>query len=659
MAAIITQRFRKNNVQAMFDDMTRPSVIVTGATGSSAIASSRTIILPVANRNIRPGMLVQIVSQASGSVSVLPANTLVAGVSTDGQTITLTGAGLGTANLVGGTLSFTSQYYIGLGKSDAFVAPSTEVAPLQPVISYATENDAQNNLIIMRKVIAEANLTTSAAIRGDAGYVIPRVNWLSGNYYKAWDSTDLTCFYPSQATINGSVVTLYPCYAIYNGSIYICVTAGYNSGAGIGSTRVPATTVPRSTIIGTPVSNSADKEDFYQWVLVSTIGLDRYVAPIGGFAPTPGSLDSSQFVKILRNSAPADSSSALTITTSTSSSGKVYSIKIVNGGNNYSAGDVFTVNGDGGTACTGSVIVTTGGAITGVAISASGSGYTSGTITIIGNGSGAELVPSIAPLKGFGYDAVSDLLAFFAGFSSTFATGDTLYPTTGGDIPLADKFRQVSLIRNPVVVDSNANNAYRCLKSFHFTSASITTLAPGDVIQDSYGARAFVDHYDTTSSIVYYHQNTSSFGTLRMNTRAFTSGATIVKRYAAPGYDSSSFDPAPAYDFAFSQTMSLSASSNIITVSGRYPQILPGMVASGSSITTGSVVISNTYANTVTAVALSTNALSTTQSAITFTSSTGQGEYSPNSGEVLFLQNFKAVQQGENQTEQVSLVIQF
>ena len=132
-------------------------------------------------------------------------------------------------------------------------------------------------------------------------------------------------------------------------------------------------------------------------------------------------------------------------TASTSSSGKVYSIKIVNGGNNYSAGDAFTVNGDGGTVCTGYVIVTTGGVITGVNITNPGAGYTSGTITITtGTGTGAELVPIISPINGFGYDAVSDLPAWFAGFSALFATGDTSYPTAG-DIPLFDKFRQVSL----------------------------------------------------------------------------------------------------------------------------------------------------------------------------------------------------------------------
>ena len=657
MAAIITQRFRKNNVQAMFDDMTRPSVTVTSASGT---LNTRTITLAAVNRNIQPGMLVQIVSQTS-SGSVLPPNTLVAGVSSSGSTITLTGAGITGASLTGGTLSFTSQYYIGVGKSDPFVGSATaDTAPPQPVISYATDVEARNNLIAMRKVIATADLAAAPAIRGDAGYVVPRVNWTQGNYYKAWDSTDLTCFYPT--TENG--ITIYPCYVVYGTSIYICVTAGYASSAGIGSPRLSAQTAPASTTTGAPVSGT----DNYSWVLIGPIGLDLtgFVTTIpapnsGSYSAGVGSLDSSQFVKILRNTSAGSSlipATPAANTASTSSSGKVYSVKIVSGGSGYTNGSNFTVYGDGTTTALGSIVVTSG-VITGVNITNPGAGYTSGTITIAaGDGTGAELVPIISPINGFGYDAVSDLPAWFAGFSALFASGDTSYPTAG-DIPLIDAFRQVSLIRNPVVVESNANNTYRCLKSLRFyTTASATTLSTGDVIEDSNGARAFVDYYDTASKIVYYHQNTSSFGTLRMNTRAFTSGATIAKRYAAPGYDSSSFDPAPAYDFAFTQTMSLSASSNIITVSGRYPQILPGMVASGTGIAAGSVVLSNTY-NGTTTITLSAVATVAGSTAITFTSPTGQGEYTPNSGEVLFLQNFKAVQQGENQSEQVSLVIQF
>lgn len=260
---------------------------------------------------------------------------------------------------------------------------------------------------------------------------------------------------------------------------------------------------------------------------------------------TTGSvLDSNTFFRVYRNTTTV--STASKISSSTVSAGSIYSIRILNGGTGYSTGS-FRIDGDGTGVASGTFTVSSG-AISSMTVTTSGANYTTGIVTIVtGTGSGnAILLPRIAPVNGFGYDVVMDLPAWFAGFYGSFPYGGTLYPGVT-DIPSTDTLRQVSIIRNPVVVTNTASGTgtgsatiYRCLKYLTINSGS-TNVSPGDVIgaynsTSGANARGYVDYVAVSGSTtqIYYHQNSSyvtdSTGTTNvyLTPVSFVSGASVT-----------------------------------------------------------------------------------------------------------------------------------
>lgn len=590
------------------------------------------------------------------------------------------------ATLTNVTLNFYDQYYIGIGKSDPFYGTidGTDLNPSAPTSGERTSIEALNNLLVLKKIITKFNAATSPAIMGDAGYVIPRVNWIYGNYYKTWDPMDPTCLYPTTAIIAGSAVTLYPCYAINDNKIFICARRGYNLVGGIESERVISKDAPVPS--ATPGTPSTPLSDNYLWVWVANIGLDL-VTDVNqtSISPsyetsTPGFLDSSQFVKIYRNT--STTTSVPTKMSATVSAGKIYSYRIIAGGTGFATGAGFKVIGDGLLPDATGTIIATGGAITGITISTEGAGYTAGSVVWTSGtiGTGEILIPSISPPQGFGYDVVSDLSSWFAGFGSTFGAGDIVYPTSA-DLPISNAFRQISLVRNPVVIDSNGNNTFRCLKYIRLNGAAPFgpfDIAPGDVIENTTtNARGWVDYYDAVNKLIYYHQNNSSFignaagnsVMFQIGNKPFGADGTISYLYKAASNFTRSAQLSQIYDITIPITsFSTTSGSSIITLAGSIPQIIPGMTATAGNIPgANTTVISNTYFKIgnaeTTEIKLSSNVNSTTAGATTVTfantGSVGQTEYVPGSGEVIFLQNRNPIYQNTSQTEQVSLIVQF
>ena len=507
MAAIITPKFRIDNVQNMLNEMTDYQVMLYN------VASSGTTISTAGGAaldpDVRVGMKIVVTTATSGAISRTVPN-LVTAVGTNSFTVQTAPS----PALVGATLGFFHQYYVGIGKGDPYAGTldGSDSAPGVPLACPRTEVDCRNNLIALKRVVASAS-TSSLATYGDAGFVVPRYSWTTGNFYKAWDPTDPTCFYPTTGTYNGNSVTLYPCYATYGTKVFVCAASGYDA-----ATKTPSGNAPTGTVLGTV---SATDASFYKWVYVSDIGLDEstIATPTGS---TVASLDSNQYFKIYSNTSESGA-----VILPTASSGSVNSIRILAGGTGYTSG-TFRVDGDGNSVSTASgTFVASGGAITSMTVTASGAGYTSGTVTIVtGTGSGSVLLPRIAPKNGFGFNVTYDLPAWFAGFYASFPYD------ANGDIPTGDSIRQVSLIRDAVVTDSNANGIYGCLKTMTFTTSAAIDggyiLVPGDVIEDAVnGARAFVDNVN--GAVVKYHQNSSQFGTSpirQMNTLPFGTGVT-------------------------------------------------------------------------------------------------------------------------------------
>jgi hypothetical protein len=518
MSAIITHRFRKNNVQNIFDEMTLPKVMIANCSSSGAVITPVSGVIPA---NLQTGMAATITS-GTGSFSGTY-TTLITTISSGNFTVSPAPI----VTLSGALLSFFSQYYIGIGKADPYKTPDgSDSAPGSPVACTKTEVDVRNNLIALQKINVALNTGSAAsqtAIYGNAGYVLPRYNWISNAFYKAWDPTDPSCFYTTSVTSGSTQYTAYPCYAVYNTKVYICAQSGINSSSACPVTISPDT---NATVIGTVGVAGADT---YRWVYVSDLGLDtagtltaQNLTITSG--NTSSTLDSNQFFKIYRRATSTGSSS--TITTPTSSAGKIYSCRVVagQGGSGYKTSSTFAIDGDGiGAAGQVTSIDPSSGAILTVAMTNSGTtAYTTGVVRFVTNAgtSPATILPCIAPANGFGYDVTSDLPAWYAGFYGSFSY-DATYPGSA-DVPSTDQIRQLSLIRNPIVSTSSTGSpiTYRCLKSLTLSDTTGQIPEAGDIIEQGSGgdlgaARGWVDHVVGTK--VYYHQNSSTFGSIGQN----------------------------------------------------------------------------------------------------------------------------------------------
>jgi len=591
MSAIITHRFRKNNVQNVFDEMVSPKVMISGCNSTGTTVTPSAGYVPA---NLQIGMAVT-TSSGTGTLST-SMTTIVTSISTTTFQI----YPQPTVALSSALLSFYSQYYVGIGKSDPYNGSleGSDQAPLPPIASRKYEDDARNNLIALQKVSVALNTGSASsigAIVGNAGYVLPRYNWTSGNYYKAWDSSDPSCFYPSAITAG----TQYPCFVVYSNKVYICVSSGYDDSASrYASTDNPST---YATVMGTV---GATDSKSYRWVYVSDLALDTSgtiaARALTASSNTSSTLDSSQFFKIYRRATTTGTSVA---TSPTASAGGIYSVHVAAGGTGYTVGSTFIIDGDGTTTASGLITAVNATAITNVAITTTGSGYTTGTVRFPpGSGTGAVLYPRIAPRSGFGYDVVDDLPSFYAGFYANFAY-DAVYPGSA-DVPALDQIRQLTLIRNPVVFNSSTGSTitYRCLKSITIGTNTGNLPGVGDIFEvtngASSGSRGFVN-YVTVSGLnylVYYHQNSSTFG--------------------AAG---NSLSPKP------------------VVTGGTYKYY-----TKSSNYATATVGDS-----TITAV--STTPLL----------STGSEEYVAGTGEVIFIQNRVPITQASGQTEAITIVTQF
>ena len=132
--------------------------------------------------------------------------------------------------------------------------------------------------------------------------------------------------------------------------------------------------------------------------------------------------------------------------------GTVDRLEIVSGGIDYQDGDAtVSIIGDGSGAEAILDIDGNDGSILSVTITNRGSGYTFADVTITGvEGAGAEIVAVISPRAGHGANAQKELFATNVGFSVNLVNDNA-------DLFLNNDFRQIGVIKNPLVFDSNNN----------------------------------------------------------------------------------------------------------------------------------------------------------------------------------------------------------
>jgi hypothetical protein len=381
-------------------------------------------------------------------------------------------------NLITEVATAGASYYIGIGNSQDWDSSDTAPTPLNSIRE-------ERNLRLQLQSIKSAE---------DVSYVVPRNNWTAGTIYSGWDDNAV-----SHPTTPYFVIT-------DDNSVYICLKQGRDAtGAAVASTVEPTGALTRSFITA----------DGYMWKFLYTLtagDANKYLS--ANFMPV-------KFITLTDSSSPAADIEQKGIQDA-AIPGQIGSIRVINGGSGYSSAPTVTVIGD-GDSCVATAIIS-GGAVVDIKLDSNGSGvvkhglgYTAATISF--NTGTATARAALAPLGGFGANPIRDLRAKAVMFN-TKPSGNE------GDTFITDNdFRQVALIKNPKVpvTDSDFSLASGfALKSLQFALPVGTVFTPDNTIEGaSSGAKAYVDTYNTTTGVLYYHQTeTTGFTT-------FSSGETV------------------------------------------------------------------------------------------------------------------------------------
>lgn len=359
----------------------------------------------------------------------------------------------------------TDTYYLGLGRPNPWLDAAglaDENNPTEPEENDYTVNTTWENMYAMKKI--ESN---------DIIYSAPRHLWTSGTVYADYDDRD--------ASIEGKEY-----YVITdNNNVFICLKSSGQS------TRNP-------DIAGVATSGVIDNTayDGYIWKYLYTVPVD-----------TGSKFLTTSFIPVQYLTTQPDPSADTALLNQWSVQenaidGAIYNFKVSDTGTGYTSAPILEVEGDGvGATCTAEVDAN--GNLVSVTVVNAGTGYTKATIKITGGaGSGAGVRPVIGPKGGFGNDPRQDLRTHYISINKVF-NGDE-----NGDIPSANDFRQIALVKNPVDASTSAvaaTNAYTTTKSLAVSGGSFT--ADDVIIGTDTGAKCIVVQHDTVNGIIYYIQN--------------------------------------------------------------------------------------------------------------------------------------------------------
>ena len=405
----------------------------------------------------------------------------------------------------------TTNFYVGLGKSDPWVADEalTDWTVPDPDGGAGEDREIKDNLISLLK-LETANSTL----------VIPRVNFKVGARYKAYSPYDESCFYPE--TINN--IEYLPCYAVTvigsNIAVYLCLKAGVNETTGAPSDL-------------TSYDPSSYGSDGYLWSLVDIL------------STTEIAINTDQYISINAGSV----SSALEPSITNTSGGILYGFTVINGGTGVAPNSTVTFTPYTASATLPSincVPTITNGEITALSLPSNHSYTTTGIVNgtfAFSSGSGIAIVPHITPQKGLANTPSNVLPSWFVGLA---ADAIDNISSDGFYIP----YRQVSILKG--VSHTQTGNpptlgALRYLK-LSIDVPTLSAVEVGSPITFANGTTAIFDAYasvtveGTTEYRVYYHQNSKSgygkiepSGTINISTNTGVAYSSISNNEYVPG----------------------------------------------------------------------------------------------------------------------------
>ena len=235
--------------------------------------------------------------------------------------------------------------------------------------------------------------------------------------------------------------------------------------------------------------------------------------------------------------------------------GKIESL-VITAGSGYTNGTYYAaVYGDGTSQGTSSgaivSIVVSGGTIqsfgltsgTDTTVYDGGAGYTYGTVNLgssytfsdaaltssssMGSGSSGVVSIVISPKEGHGNDAVNELGGHYVMMRTTLTGAEA------DDILAGNDFRNIALVTDPTTYGTStvaSATTYRQAYALKLTSTSGTFTADEKITQTTTGAIGKVIEWDSTLSILYYHQERyADYGTSSTTgARVAFSGANVV-----------------------------------------------------------------------------------------------------------------------------------
>ena len=299
---------------------------------------------------------------------------------------------------------------------------------------------------------------------------------------------------------------------------------------------------------------------------------------------------------------------------------------VVTAGSGYTNGTYYAaVYGDGTSQGTSSGavirITVSGGAIasfgltagTDTTINSAGAAYTYGTVNLgssytfsdsdlssassMGSGTGGAVAVVISPKEGHGNDAVNELGGHYVMMRATLTGAEA------DDVLAGNDFRNIAIITDPTTYGTStvaSSTTYRQTYALKLTSQSGTFTADEKISQASTGAIGKVIEWDSTLSILYYHQE--RYGDYGTNS---TTGAYV----------------------AFSGANAVTGASSS---------------AAGTPDSTADTAVTLANSNT-----------------ITFSNGYANPELQPDSGNIIYQENRKPISRATDQTEDIKIIVEF
>lgn len=374
------------------------------------------------------------------------------------------------ANFKRDVIDADNSVYVFIGKSDAW---SDSVSVTSDSDAPAPQDSSRDIAETYKNLIAGKLVTTS-----DVVHVVPRYDWTYGNVYVAWDDTDDEIF-----TKQFYVIT-------DERKVFKCIKVGPAA-----STVKPSATQVAPFQLG----------DGYVWKYMYTLAildaekfLTNFYFPVKTIelpsSGDPNDLSESDLAQYTNQLASASDLK-----------GKIYSIKIDNGGSGYTSAPIVTINGDGSGATATATI--SGGAVTAINVTNNGTNYNIATVTIGAPNSGTDNATAhaiMSPYNGHGSDPVRELGAFYVGVNVRLE-----YDDGSGDFIVNNDFRQIGLLKNPLNAGGTAIATATTFSGLKYLQLSTGTgFTEGDyIVGANSGAIAYVDSWDSGALQLRYHQN--------------------------------------------------------------------------------------------------------------------------------------------------------